>query len=306
MIFAYTIFFSFIAVFLATAVATIGGLIGKLPVPDKYLKILVSALLVEVAAALVLQFKTLDITTLPQQLEKQIMAVEMPLKTPGSKLAATEKLTRLIEIYRNQSSAESELSGCKKELGETQKKVEAMSAYDASLTTVFHDPSAVVNLSTAVEEMFRNEAFKPLLDTALAKHNFYDFTQTDCVWKGLRTLPPDHVVSQSLTQLRKNRLGPFSAIGCNVLVSVPPVRIGKAEAVVRTGSQFESTWIHLSDTKSGGEVWVRGARLHDRDPVSDSSCKKCELIQVSADDAAELFRTHTFQGPVKLAQAIFQ
>lgn len=92
--------------------------------PDKYLKILLGALLVEVALALVFQFKTLDVTTLPQQLEKEIMAGQMPLKQPGATITVKDKLQRLIEVYQSQATSEDQLASCQNELAVAKKQLE--------------------------------------------------------------------------------------------------------------------------------------------------------------------------------------
>jgi hypothetical protein len=307
MSFSNALFFSFIAVFLATAWITIAGLIGKLPVPDKYLKILVGALLVEVALALVFQFKTLDVTTLPQQLEKEIMAVQMPLKQPGATITVRDKLQRLIEVYQSQATSEAQLASCKNQLAVATKQLEAHDLYNAKLRSVFRDPQAVSNISSAVEEIFANQDLRPLLDLALAKHDWYDLNRPDFVEKFWKKITPDHPVSEALIALKKNRLGPFASTDAAVFVSVPvPSSIHKGEAIVRAGSSFEANWIRLSNDDLQSPIWVHATHLHDRDPILEKTTGlKHELIQLNLEDAKSLFGKARFAGPLQLAQASF-
>ncbi len=307
MIFSNALFFSFIAVFLATAWITIAGLIGKLPVPDKYLKILVGALLVEVALALVFQFKTLDVTTLPQQLEKVIMAVEMPLKQPGATITVKDKLQRLIEVYQSKATSEDQLASCQSELAIAKKQLEVHELYNVKLRSVFREPQAVFNIASAVEEMLANQDFRPLLDLALAKHAWYDLNRPDFVEKFLKKITPDHPVAEPLIALRKHRLGPFASTGAAVFVSVPvPSAIRKGEAIVRAGSSFEANWIRLSNDDSQSPIWVHATHLHDRDPILEKTTGlKHELIQLNLEDAKSLFGKARFAGPLQLAQVSF-
>jgi hypothetical protein len=146
MIFAYVLFFSFVFVFLLTVLVTLGGLIGKLTMPGWALKALVPALLVETAAAVVLQFKTLDLTTKPQQLEAEILAVQIPLKTPGEKVTAEEKLHRLVQVYQNNSTAESDLAVCTAQLRKATKPLEIVGKFhgvdDPNLVSATVKPAA--------------------------------------------------------------------------------------------------------------------------------------------------------------------
>lgn len=301
-------FFSFIAVFLATAWVTIGGLIGKLTVSAGYLKILVGALLVEVTGALILQFKTLDLTTTPQQLEKEIMAVQVPITSAGSSTNAKEKLKTLIESYRTHAAANTEAEKCQKKLVDAQGEISLLTGWKNTISGLFRDCNAVADVNTAIDEMMANQGVRPLIDQACAKHNFYDVSQPQFVWRALKGLKPDHPVAQSLLSLRKNRLGPFASSEFKVFVSVPSPSIGdKHDAVVRTDSPFRGSWIHLADAESGGDVWVHATRLHERSPIPESDTgEKYELVQISLSAAADLFRTRTFETSRKLAQAIMQ
>ena len=55
-----TLFFSVIAIFIATAIVTLGGITGKLAIPDRYLNALVGALIIQLAASVVGLFKSTD------------------------------------------------------------------------------------------------------------------------------------------------------------------------------------------------------------------------------------------------------
>lgn len=300
MVMTYVLFGSLIVVFLATAWVTIGGLIGKLPVPNGYLKILTPALLLETAAAVILQFKTLDVTAAPQQLEKKVLSVEIGSERPGTELTAMDKLDRLIAGYANQggaqaaqATAEEQRKGMevvlKNEQEAKSKTQQELSSLKARLSAIFPDPDQVVSIPTALNQLFQVEDNKPTLNSTLNKHDFYNITETAFITERISKLKAEDLVSKTILELRRNNIGPFEPARFDVLVSVPDhAAIYKGEAAVRPQSPFARNHVRLLEPASGREVEVEAIRFHGHEPYSQEG-KSIELIQISAETAKELF-----------------
>jgi hypothetical protein len=335
-IFGYCLFFALLLVFLLTAGVTLAGITGKLLVPDVYLKLLVTALLVEVASAIVYEFKKMDFSPTGQRLiaeldslksppdlqqEKgadpfqklhllvqdaemgaslatELGAVNMTLKEVGSDPTPHDKLRRLISAYRRQGATRLQLAQVQQQLG-------AMQEETNRLSTVFPDLKQVTDIPTAVEALFRDGSHIALVETALEPHRFFNVTKPEFVPKAIEPLEPSDPVSRALLVLAQQRKGPFLPVGEEVYVSIPhnPGFTGD-RAAVRSGSKFENARITLTDPRSGNSIEVQGTSIHTVPPEKDPQTgKEHELIQLTEETASKLFETPRFIDPKKVAEA---
>lgn len=92
---------AFVIVFLGTALVTLLGIAGKLPVKEGYLKMFASGLLLEVAAAMIWAFKSQDMSSEAQKFRQRVAEVDFAnidpnCKTPEQKLDALLKGTHRV------------------------------------------------------------------------------------------------------------------------------------------------------------------------------------------------------------------
>ena len=91
----------FLAIFSATAVVTILGLMQKIKMESYYLKTFSTCLLVEVAAAVILAFKSMDFSTDSSFALQKIEAVRPILSLDLQKMERRELIARIFDDYSN-------------------------------------------------------------------------------------------------------------------------------------------------------------------------------------------------------------
>jgi hypothetical protein len=95
-----TLLSAFVIVFLGTALVTLLGIAGRLPVKEKYLTMFASGLLLEVAAAMVWAFRSQDLSSKAQTFYNYVASVDVKDISPDSK-TAEEKFDALLKATQN-------------------------------------------------------------------------------------------------------------------------------------------------------------------------------------------------------------
>ena len=145
------LFWSFMAVFLATALVTLCGVVKIAKVDDYYLKILVLSLLIEVVGAMILLFQKTDWEKLNQPTLTELRA-ELP---------DDMKLFGVMEISREIRTMRASISNNKKEVAQSRDQIVTLSKELEASRNLIGSLSDRVSILDTMRLSFPNQTINP-------------------------------------------------------------------------------------------------------------------------------------------------
>lgn len=119
----------------------------------------------------------------------------------------------------------------------------------------------------------------------LENRHFYNVQEARFVHEYLQNLSPTNTVSLAIIDLKRNARGPFQETMHQVKVSFPDnTRISRGSAAVRRSSPYHTLTIELYNPKRETTIRLNANNSHSH-PMIDN----CELIQITKEDALDLF-----------------